>query len=160
MVYKPKTWQEKMADKPSLPKILKLQKKFPCYNTMAKIGCCQGDKVVLVNPREVEAIMKSVPRGKLITIYEICYKIAKRHKVKGSCSLTNGIFIMQAAHASVETKSKLAWWRTLKASGFLNEKYPGAYNLQIKLLKKEGHNVIKRGKKYSVQNFEKKLAKL
>jgi alkylated DNA nucleotide flippase Atl1 len=158
-MYKPKTWREKMADKPSLPKVLKLKKKFPCYNMMAKTGCRAGDKVILVNPREVEAIMKSVPKGKLITIYEICRKIAKKNKVKGSCSLTNGIFVMQAAHAAVETKSKLPWWRTLKAKGFLNEKYPDAYNLQIKLLKKEGHNITKRGKKYSVLNFEKNLVK-
>ena len=160
MTYQPKSWQEKMADKPSLPKVLKLKKKFPCYNMMAKIGCCEGDKVILVNPREVEVIMRSVPKEKLITIYEICRKIAKKHKVKGSCSLTNGIFVMQAAHAAIETKNKLPWWRTLKANGFLNEKYPGAPRLQKKLLEKEGFIIEKRGKKFAVNDFDKKLVKI
>jgi len=31
MVYQEKSWQEKMADKKGLPKVLKLEKGFPCY---------------------------------------------------------------------------------------------------------------------------------
>ena len=160
MTYQKKTWQEKMANKPTMPKVLKLKKKFPCYNMMAKAGCKVGDKIILVNPKEVLAIMKKVPKGKLITIYEICQKIAKKHKVKGSCSLTNGIFVMQAANAAVETKSKLAYWRTLKADGYCNPKYPGGEASQAKLLRKEGHKIEKRGKHYRVKDFEKKLVKV
>ena len=31
-----------------------------------------GDDVVIVNPSEVIALMKQVPKGKLITVVEIC----------------------------------------------------------------------------------------
>jgi hypothetical protein len=66
-----KTWQEKLEDKASLPKVLRLEKRFPCYNAVHKMGAEVGDKVVLVNPSEVVEIMRQVPRGKLTTIVEI-----------------------------------------------------------------------------------------
>jgi len=52
-----KSWQEKMADKKGTPKILKLGKRLPCYNAVHSMGAEIGDNIVLVNPREVEALM-------------------------------------------------------------------------------------------------------
>jgi len=101
-----KTWQEKLEDKPSFPKVLRLEKRFPCYNAVRKMGAEVGDEIVLVNSSEVVAIMKQVPKGKLITIVEICKKIAGQHDVKGCCSLTTGIFIMTAANAVEETSKE------------------------------------------------------
>lgn len=160
-----KTWVQKLEDKKTLPKVLKLEEGFPCYNAVHKMGACAGDPVVLVNASEIIPIMADVPKGKLITIREICQKIAKVHKVKGCCSLVTGIFIMTTANAVEEviaggTKSSLAdipYWRTLKTDGFLNEKYPGGSEAHKKLLEKEGYKVIARGKKYQVEDFEKYL---
>jgi len=162
MGYKRKSWQEKLADKKGLPKILKLEKRFPCYNAVHKMGAEPGDEVVLVNPSEVVEIMKKVPKGRLITIVEICKKIAKNHKVKGCCSLTTGIFIMTAANAAEEANKQggnlnIPYWRTLKADGFLNEKFPGGAEAQKEKLKNEGFNIIQKGKKYLVQNYQKFL---
>ena len=160
MAYKKKSWQEKLADKKNLPKILKLQKSFPCYNAVHKMGVEAGDDVVLVNPSEVIALMKQVPKGKLITIVEICKTLAEKHKVKGCCSLTAGIFIMTAANAVAEAAQegrqlKIPYWRTLKANGELNEKYPGGAVTQKKLLEQEGFTVEKKGKKFIVKDFDK-----
>ena len=47
------TWQEKLEDKASLPKALKLRKGFPCYNVVHKIAAEAGDNFVLVNPSVV-----------------------------------------------------------------------------------------------------------
>ena len=66
------------------------------------MGAEEGDDIVLVNPSQVVEIMKSVPKGKLITIIEICQILAQKYKVKGCCSLTTGIFIMTAANAAEE----------------------------------------------------------
>jgi alkylated DNA nucleotide flippase Atl1 len=98
-----------------------------------------GDSVVLVNPSEVVAIMKDVPEGKLITIVELCKAIAKKHGVQACCSLMTGIFIMTAANAVEEsikedTYMHIPYWRTLKADGFLNDKYPGGAEAQKRLL--------------------------
>jgi alkylated DNA nucleotide flippase Atl1 len=165
MAYKKKSWQEKLADKKNLPKILKLQKSFPCYNAVHKMGAEAGDDVVLVNPSEVVSLMRQVPKGKLITLVEICKTIAKKHHVKGCCSLTTGIFIMTAANAAEEAANQgksldIPYWRTLKADGFLNEKYPGGTLAQKKLLEQEGFTILKKGKKFVVNDFEKYLTEV
>lgn len=165
MAYKKKTWQEKMADKKGLPKVLKLDNSFPCYNALHKIGLRVGDRVVLVNPREVEGEMKKVPRGKLTTIVHICKKIAAKHRVKGCCTLTAGIFFMTAANAAEEMrqegkKNDTPYWRTLKANGELNEKYPGGALAQKKLLEQEGFTVAKKGKTFVVENIDQYVAKV
>ena len=154
-----KTWQKKLKDKDTLPKVLKLEESFPCYKAVHKMGAEVGDDVVLVNPSEVVAEMKLVTRGKLITIVEICKKIAKKHNVKGCCSLTTGIFIMTAANAVEEAKGEgkqldIPYWRTLKTDGFLNPKYPGGQEAQKKLLEEEGHKVIQKGKSFLVKDYQ------
>lgn len=159
-----KTWREKLNDKGNLPKILKLEKGFPCYNAVHKMGAEVGDDVILVNPSEVISIMKQVPKGKLITIVEICQRIANQHGVKACCSLTTGISIMTAANAVEEVSSKggildIPYWRTLKTSGYLNNKYPGGQELHRRLLEDEGFKVVARGKKYQVLDYEQYLMK-
>ena len=160
-----KTWQEKLRDKPSFPKVLRLEKRFPCYNAVHKMGAEVGDEIVLVNPSEVVAIMKQVPKGKLITIVEICKNIGRQHHAKACCSLTTGIFIMTAANATEEASKKgksldIPYWRTLKAGGFLNEKYPGGQEAHKKLLEGENFRVIARGKKYQVVDYGKYVMNL
>ena len=159
MSYRKKLWQEKLADKKGYPKILRLEKRFPCYNAVHKMGADIGDEVVLVNPSEVVEIMKEVPKGKLVTIVEVCKKIARKHKVKACCSLTTGIFIMTAANAAEEATKQginldIPYWRTLKGDGFLNEKYPGGAEAQKEKLEKEGFTVLKKGRKYVVKNYQ------
>jgi len=165
MAYKKKTWQEKMADKENLPKILKLEPNFPCYKPAVKMGAKAGDDVVLVNPSEVEEIMRKVPKGKLITIYEICRTLANKYNVQACCTLTTGIFIMTTANAVEEAiregkKNPNPYWRTLKADGFLNEKYPGGTDGHKRLLEKEGFKVVQKGKRFFVQDWEKYLVKV
>jgi len=164
MTYKKKTWQEKMQDKEQFPKKLELELNFPCAKALQKMGAKKGDSVVLVNPREVDGIMKKVPKGKLITLNEICRKLAKKYKTKFCCTLTAGIFVNISANAAEETKSQgkkrvTPYWRTLKNDGFLNEKFPGGAKNQKKLLEQEGHEIIKRGKRYQVKNFKRSLVK-
>jgi hypothetical protein len=163
-----KTWVQKLEDKETFPKVVRLEKGFPCYNAVHKMGVNTGDPVILVNASEIIPIMAKVPNGKLITIWEICQKIAENHEVKGCCSLTTGIFIMTIANAVEEAIAKgdrsaltrIPYWRTLKADGFLNEKYPGGQEAHKRLLEQEGFKVIARGKKYQVVGFEKYLAKV
>jgi hypothetical protein len=157
-----KSWQEKLKDKNGLPKILRLEERFPCYNAVHKMGAEVGDKVVLVNPSEIVEIMKKVSKGRLITIVEICKKIAKKHNVKACCSLTAGIFIMTAANAAEEAAREgkcleIPYWRTLKTNGFLNEKYPGGAERHRKLLENEGFKIIQKGRKFVVDSYEKYL---
>ncbi len=159
-----KTWQEKLKDKPSFPKVAGLERGFACYSAVHKMGAEVGDDVVLANPSEVVAIMKQVPEGRLITIVEVCKQIAKNHDVEACCSLTTGIFVMTAANAVEEARKQgksldIPYWRTLKAGGFLNEKYPGGQAAHKELLEREDFKVIARGKRYQVVDYEKYLMK-
>ena len=85
--------------------------------------------------------------------------MAKKYKAGCACPMTAGIFINVAANASEERGGKniTPWWRTLKKDGQLNEKFPGGIDHQKMLLEQEGHTVIQKGKRYLVENYEKKL---
>lgn len=127
-----KTWRQKIEDNKNFPKVLTLGESFPCFKAAHKMGANVGDQIVLVNPSEIIPLMANVPKGKLITIKEICQKIANYHEVKACCPLTTGVFIMAIANAVEEeiakgsdsALAKIPYWRTLKGEGFLNEKYP------------------------------------
>lgn len=127
-----------------------------------RFGTKLGDTVVIPAPIEVDEIMKKVPKGKLITINQIRELLAKRHCATIGCPITTGIFAWVAANAAEETakqskKNLTPYWRTLKTGGEINHKYPGGVDAQKKLLEKEGHKVIQKGKKYIVVNYEKNL---
>jgi len=154
---KRKSWQEKLADSKDLPKVEKITDKM---STRWGTGT-----VVIPAPKEVDEIMKKVPEGKLITINKIRAILAQKHGATIGCPITTGIFAWIAAHAAEEAKVEgkkniTPYWRTLKTGGVINEKYPGGVETQRKLLEKEGHKVIQKGKKYIVVDIEKYLVKL
>lgn len=162
MAKKRKSWQEKLADSKGLPKVVKCEEKGKFG---PRWGIKSGDTIVIPAPKEVDEIMRKVPNGKLITINEIRASIAKRHGATIGCPITTGIFARIASEAAAEAagegkKNITPYWRTLKAGGVINEKYPGGVEGQKKLLEKEGHKVIQKGKKYVVVDFEKYLVKL
>ena len=46
----------------------------------------------------------------------------------------------------IRDRDKTPYWRTLKANGELNAKYPGGVEAQKEMLEKEGHTVIQKGR--------------
>lgn len=152
-----KSWTEKLADDKGLPKVEEITDKMS-----KRWGT---GTVVIPAPMEVDTMMKKVPEGKLITINEIRAALARKHKATIGCPITTGIFAWIAAHAAEEQRQKgekdiTPYWRTLKTGGEINEKYPGGGEKQKKLLEKEGHKVIQKGKKCIVTDYEKSLIKL
>jgi alkylated DNA nucleotide flippase Atl1 len=157
MPTKKTTWVEKLNDSKGLPKVERITDKMS-----KRWG--EGT-VVIPAPIEVDDIMRNVPLGKLITINEIRAALARKHKATIGCPLTTGIFAWVAAHAAEEREQGGAenvtpYWRTLKTAGVLNEKYPGGAEAQKQRLEREGHTVVKKGKKYAVLNYEKALVRI
>jgi alkylated DNA nucleotide flippase Atl1 len=157
MAYKKKTWVEKLKDSKNLPKMLTFEQNFPCGKALESWGATTGDSVVLAPPIEVDEIMRKVPEGRVITLKEICRKLAAKHNASYCCSLTTGIFINISAHAAEELKEKgekhiTPYWRTLKTDGGLNPKFPGGQETQKMQLEKEGITVIQKGKRYYVKD--------
>jgi len=151
---KQKSWKEKLLDSKGLPKIERITE------TMSqRLGT---GTMVIPAPIEVDEIMRQVPEGKLITINEIRAKLARKHGATIGCPLTTGIFAWIAAHAADEEarqgkKDITPYWRTLKAGGVLNEKFPGGIENVKFFLEQEGHKVVQKGKKFMVENYEKAL---
>ena len=156
MMAKRKTWTEKLADAKGLPKVEKIAGRMrKTWGT---------GTIAIPSPREVDAIMRKVPDGKLITINEIRARVAKKHKATIGCPMTTGIFAWIAAHAADEQaaagKSQVTpYWRTLKAGGELNPKYPGGLARLRSLLEAEGHQIVTRGQRLFVANYEQSLVR-
>jgi hypothetical protein len=154
---KKKTWIEKLHDSKDLPKVVKLKKE--------SVEHWHGENMVVPSPLEVNNIMRKVPKGKLITINELRQALAKKFKTDIACPLTSGIFSWIAAHAAEEErvigkKDITPYWRTLKSGGKLNPKYPGGIDQQKTFLEDEGHKVIQKCKKYVIEDYKEKLAKI
>jgi alkylated DNA nucleotide flippase Atl1 len=157
MAYRKKTWKEKLADDKDLPRIVKLDARL---RKLWKAETC-----VIPAPREVDAIMRRVPRGRLITINQIREAMARKHGAEIGCPICTGIFARVAAGAAAEDAAEgkkliTPYWRTLKEGGVINEKYPGGAAAQRKLLESEGHTVLQRGKKFVVADHESRLARI
>lgn len=140
MSVKPKkSWREKLEDSKGLPRVV------PITGRMSlKWGT---GTVVIPAPLEVDALMRQVPRGKVVTINGLRAALARRHGATIGCPITTGIFAWIAAHAAAEAqaagrKRVTPWWRTLKGQGELNPKFPGGVEAQAKLLRAEGHTII------------------
>jgi len=154
---KKKTWRQKLNDSKGLPRVEKI--------TDAMSKRWGTGTVVIPAPIEVDEMMRKIPMGKLVTINEIRAALAKKHNATIGCPMTTGIFAWVAAHAAEEQRLKgetniTPYWRTLKTGGLLNEKYPGGVEAQKKLLEREGHSVIQKGKRCFVLNYEKSLARI
>ena len=154
-----KSWQEKLADSKDLPRVVEITGKMS-----KRWGT---GTVVIPAPIEVDEIMKKVLKGKLITINQIREIVARKHGATIGCPLTTGIFARIAAEAAEEAaaegkKDITPYWRTLKAGGELNPKYPGGVEAQATHLREEGHTIeLSKGKKPPrVKDFEKALVGL
>ena len=150
-----KTFNEKLHTAGDLPKIEDISDQ---PNAVERWG---GTKMYIASPMQYNDIMARIPDGKLTTTVDIRAFLAKQVKADFTCPLTAGIFTNIAANASNERDhDQIPYWRTLKAEGELNEKYPGGIESQRALLESEHHKIIQKGKRYFVENYEAKLADL
>lgn len=122
-----------------------------------------GDRMYFAPPMDYDAAMRRVPYGKLTTVGDIRAWFAKQSGADFTEPITAGIFVSIAAWASYQRgEDETPWWRTLKANGDLNPKYPGGAEAQKLKLEAEGHTVIRKGRtkiKYVVKDYEKSLLK-
>jgi hypothetical protein len=157
MSYRRKTWREKLADNKGFPKVC------PIDETKSK-RWGEGTFVIPA-PTEVDGLMRRVPKGRVTTIDELRKALARRHAATIACPITTGIFAWIAAHAAAEAeaegrKNTTPYWRTLKANGELNPKYPGGIAALKRRLAAEKHRVIQKGKRFFVSDYEKALARI
>lgn len=152
-----KSWHEKL-EKPvkGLPKVVEVPS-----NWEKRMG---GRKVLVPTPLMADEVIRTVPKGKLITTNQIRQILAKPYKADSACPLTLGIFLRIISEAAEEDrlngkKQVTPYWRVVKDDGSLNPKYPGGVEAHAAHLKEEGHKITAgKGKKPpKITEFEKAL---
>jgi len=120
--------------------------------------------MVIPKPLDVDALIRNVPKGKLVTVTQLREQLAKQCKADVACPLTTGIFVRIAAEAAEEErragkKEVTPYWRVLTQDGKLNPKFPGGVQAQKRRLLAEGHklNQPKSSRPPAVKDFEKQL---
>jgi alkylated DNA nucleotide flippase Atl1 len=121
--------------------------------------------MLIPTPKLVDAIVRQVRKGRLVTVGEIRRKLAADFSADVTCPLTTGIFIRIVAEASEEDRANgrkrvAPYWRVIKDDGSLNPKFPGGEQLQARNLRLEGLSVAHQGKRTVVKDFEKRLSVL
>lgn len=151
-------------DKKDFNAMLHDSKDMPKFQTItdeASIKKYGGNRMYFAPPIDYDAIMRTVPYGKIITVGKIREYFAKCSGANFTEPITAGIFISIVAWASYQrTNDETPYWRTLKANGELNEKYPGGIIAQKEKLETEGHTIIQRGRKnirYYVEDYKKSM---
>jgi hypothetical protein len=155
-----KSWRQKLEEElPDHGKVVdippRMQKRFGT------------GKMLIPRPLDVDALIRKVGKGKLVTVTQIRERLARDAHVDSACPLTTGIFLRIAAEAAVEDlrggkQDITPYWRVIKADGSLNEKFPGGTAAQAARLREEGHSIQPgAGKKPPrVEDFEKSLQTL
>jgi len=125
-----------------------------------------GDRLLIPTPMLVDAQVRKVRKGKLITPTQIRERLATEHEADRTCPLCTGIFLNIVAGAAEEDlaagrKRVTPYWRVIKENGALCHKFPPGLERQTELLTAEGHEVVPppRGKVPRVADFERRLVR-
>ncbi len=134
-----KTWREKLEENhPSHGKItaipLRLRK---------RLG---SGRMIIPRPLDVDARVRGVRRGRLITQSMLRAGLAHDAGVEATCPLCTGIFMRIVAEVAeldeaAGKKRITPYWRVVRDDGGLNDKFPGGVRKQAKRLRAEGLSI-------------------
>lgn len=151
-------------DKKDFNAMLHNNKDMPKFQTITDLKSIEkygGNRMYFAPPIDYDKVMKKIPYGKVTTVGKIREYFAKVSGADFTEPITAGIFVSIVAWASYQhSEDKTPYWRTLKANGELNEKYPEGIEAQKEILEKEGHKIIQKGRKnirYYVKDYDKFL---
>lgn len=144
---KKKSWSEKFSDKNEGFNKVHDSTKGPMY---------------ISSPKEIEKLIKKVPKGKLTSTKEFTDYLTKKYKTEFTCPLTTGIFVSIVANKTEEEriqgkKDLTPYWRVIKANGDIYDRYLGQPSHQMEYLEAEGFTLElkKSGKGHKVKDYKK-----
>lgn len=153
------TWQDK------------LRKEHPSHGSVVELPPVQQRaeirSMLIPRPLDIGAIIKRIPKGRLITLTQIREVLARRAGADAACPLTTGIFLRIVAEAAEEQRCEgrkrlTPWWRVIDQGGRLRERSPGGAAAQASHLRAEGHVIARgRGKRvWCVRDFQDSLVRI
>src|SRR6202011_4411321 len=98
-------------------------------------------KMLLPSPATVAALIKKIPKRKLITTNLLCKELTDQFKVRGTCPVTTQKALQAIAHGSSKNVAR----------------FPGGAEGQAALLRKEGFAIHREGKLPKVKDFRESL---
>lgn len=120
-----------------------------------------GGSMVVSTPAEVNALIRVLKAGEVITLDDLRHALARRYDTTVACPVSTAIFVNMAARAAEENRAigvpdneLTPYWRVLKKGGFLNPKYPGGTQHQSGLLALEGVRSSPLRKQLAVLHYE------
>ena len=111
-------------------------------------------KMLLPSPATVAALIKKIPKRKLITTNLLCKELTDQFKVRGTCPVTTQKALQAIAHGS---SKNIAYWRVINTNGGLIARFPGGAAGQAALLVEEGFTIDTKGKVSKVRKFRESL---
>lgn len=157
--------KSKFTSKISWREKLEKVKEYKIVNIPPKMQNRFGKgKMLIPKPLDIDALIKKVKKGKLITMSEIRKKLEKDFEVNVACPITTGIFIRIISEASEEDfekgKKKITpYWRVIRDDGSSIAKFPAGNLRHAERLINEGYTLVKSKNKKTifVKDFEKHL---
>ena len=112
--------------------------------------------LLIPKPLDVDAMIKKVPSGKVITLSALRKKLASAAGADVTCAMVAGMFVRIVAEAAAEDmkagKSRVTpYWRVIRDDGALFEKLPGGPTAQAEHLEAEGRKILRTGKLRVIQ---------
>jgi alkylated DNA nucleotide flippase Atl1 len=107
--------------------------------------------MLIPKPLDVDAVIRKVPRGKVVTLTELREKLARAAGANITCPMITGMFVRIVAEVAAEDvtagKSRIApYWRVVRDDGRLLETLPGGPSAQAEHLEAEGRVIHRAGK--------------
>ena len=124
--------------------------KFQIITDQKSIEKYGGSRMYFAPPIDYDKVMKQIPYGKVITVGKIREYFAIQKGADFTEPITAGIFVSIAAWASSQrSEDETPYWRTLKANGELNAKYPRWHRgSKREIGSRRTHNYSKRAQEY------------
>src|SRR5258706_7864712 len=110
------SFREKLY-KPQEPKIVPIPPKMQ--------KTCGTGTMLIPRPLDVDALIREVPRGRVITMGELRTRLARDAGADTACPLCTGIFVRIAAEAAEEDRASgkkriTPYWRVVRNDGSMN----------------------------------------
>lgn len=123
-----------------------------------------GGAMVISSPAEIDALVRQLRPGEVITLDDLRAALARRHAVAVACPVSTAIFLNMSARAAEEGRTMgvpeddlTPWWRVLRKGGFLNPKYPGGTEAQAAHLAAEGVRTSPLRRQLAVFDYAKRV---